>query len=103
MRLDTCSYFLFVSKTSQMKRSKSPTPPVVLPWAWRRRGIAGYTVTHALQFYEPKDTPGYTGTPPHTCGTGHRWIMLVVIIMGRARGVCPCSFCTGGARRLAFG
>ena len=48
-------------------------------------------------------TPGYTGTPPHTCGTGHRWIMLVVIIMGRARGVCPCSFCTGGARRLAFG
>ena len=58
---------------------------------------------HTLQFYEPKDTPGYTGTPPHTCGTGHRWIMLVVIIMGRARGVCPCSFCTGGARRLAFG
>lgn len=102
MRLDTCSYFLFVSKTSQMKRSKSPTPPVVLPWrrsAARDRGLYSYT----LQFYEPSHTPGYTGTPPHTCGTGHRWIMLVVIIMGRARGVCPCSFCTGGARRLAFG
>lgn len=65
----------------------------------RDRGLYSYT----LQFYEPSHTPGYTGTPPHTCGTGHRWIMLVVIIMGRARGVCPCSFCTGGARRLAFG
>ena len=67
--------------------------------AARDRGLYSYT----LQFYEPSHTPGYTGTPPHTCGTGHRWIMLVVIIMGRARGVCPCSFCTGGARRLAFG
>ena len=50
MRLDTCSYFLFVSKTSQMKRSKSPTPPVVLPWrrsAARDRGLYSYTLQFA--------------------------------------------------------
>ena len=97
-------FLLFVREQNFSDEAQQKSNPAgrSLPWrrsAARDRGLYSYT----LQFYEPSHTPGYTGTPPHTCGTGHRWIMLVVIIMGRARGVCPCSFCTGGARRLAFG